>query len=66
MHRQDEDNYLIGQIIYLMNYLQENHLDIEQFMDCDNQGNPPSFLELQDFQSAYKIVKFMDEMPGDF
>ena len=66
MHRQDEDNYLIGQIIYLMNYLQENHLDIEQFMDCDNQGNPPSFLELQDFQSAYKIVKFMDEMPGGF
>ncbi len=66
MHRQDEDNYLIGQIIYLMNYLQENHLDIEQFMDCDNQENPPSFPELQDFQSAYKIVKFMDEMPGGF
>ena len=66
MREQKQDNYLISQVIQLMDYLQENHLEIEEFMELVNQKKIPSEPGPQNFQSACKTVKFLDEMPGGF
>jgi len=66
MREQKKDNYLVSQVIQLMNYLQDNHLETEEFIESTNQEKNMSKPGFQNFQSAYRTVKFLEEMPGGF
>lgn len=66
MYEQEQDNYIVDHIIHLMNFLQENHLDMDQVMSGADQKILKHIEKSPDFLTAYEIVCFMNEMPGGF
>ena len=57
---------MIEQILSLTNFLQENHLEIDQLTTNAGQSSPTIFSNVPSLCAAYEMVKFIDEMPGGF
>lgn len=60
-HGQERDRHLIEAILDLLEFLQENHLDISRLTQ-DGLALP----DTENVRTAYEVVRFMDEMPGGF
>lgn len=66
MNGQKMEHNLIEHMLSLLNLLQINHIEIDQFVEDGNRaaelyaGNPT------DIRMIYEIMKFMDEIPGGF
>lgn len=65
MDTQKKEHYIIEHIVSLLNILESDNIDIDNFVAEDRQAGF-SLLNSQNIQTAYEIIQFMDEMPGGF
>lgn len=66
MGNQKMNHHLIESILGLLYSLQDFNVTIEQLMEYGTQLPVSDGLDMQNFQTAYEIIRFMDEMPGGF
>ena len=66
MGKQKMNHHLIESILGLLYSLRDYGITIEQLMDYGTQLPDSDGLDMQSFQTAYEIIRFMDEMPGGF
>lgn len=64
-----ENHKLIEYILSLLKLLQQNHIEIDQLVESDGQPlhiQSKTVLEHVNLQTAYELIRFMDEIPGGF
>lgn len=66
MGGQNKEFSLVEQILDLLELLQANHIELDQFMAAQGAPENMSLPDSQDIRAAYDIMRFMDEMPGGF
>ncbi len=66
MGNQKMNHHLIESILGLLYSLQDYDVTIEQLMEDGGQLPFSDSLNVQNFQTAYEVIRFMDEMPGGF
>lgn len=57
---------LIEYMLTLLQTLDQNHIDVDQLMRYDSGLEEKILGSSQEFQMAYEVIRFMDEMPGGF
>ena len=60
----DESRRPMEQILALLHFLQENQIDLEQFLAGG--GGLSALPEVASMEAACGLIRFMDEMPGGF
>lgn len=66
MEDQGYEGQMIERIVRLLRVLKEKGIEVEQVLSGDWSTEQLSSEEIKDFQEAYVILKFMEEIPGGF
>ncbi len=66
MDKKKMDHNIIEYILALLGIPDNTHFDFNYIMDGNWKASMMSLLDMQNIQTAYKVIKFMDEMPGGF
>lgn len=57
---------LIEYMLTLLQALDQNHIDLDQLLEYDGVAGKEILGGSKEFQMAYEVIRFMDEMPGGF
>lgn len=57
---------LIEYMLTLLQALDQNHIDLDQLLEYDGVVGKEILGGSKEFQMAYEVIRFMDEMPGGF
>lgn len=57
---------LIEYMLTLLQALDQNHIDVDQLLEYDGVVEKEVLGGSKEFQMAYEVIRFMDEMPGGF
>lgn len=57
---------LIEYMLTLLQAMDQNHIDVDQLLEYDGVVEKEVLGGSKEFQMAYEVIRFMDEMPGGF